>query len=308
MLSIKTNTWEKLGRILTPDKNIYWMSTHTGSSFAVQIDDSSFFDIYVTGRDSMNRSLIGRVRINIENPKEVLDVTPDPVFGLGSLGAFDENGVGYPYIVKNQGKVYMYYVGWMPSVLTPVQNHLGLAIQNKDGFFSRYSRAPIMERNNDDYLSIGSACVLIDSSIWKMWYTSYIKWEITSGKPKHYYLIKYAESKDGVKWVRKNQICINYEGPNEYAIAKPSVIKLEDGFHMWYSYRGDKYRIGYATSSDGIKWTRKDHLVGIDVSSSGWDSESICYPYVFKYKDYFFMLYSGNDYGKEGLGLARFKL
>ena len=39
-------------------------------------------------------------------------------------------------------------------------------------------------------------------------------------------------------------------------------------------------------------------------SETGWDSEMICYPYVFKHKGRFYMLYCGNGYGKTGFGLA----
>ena len=52
---------------------------------------------------------------------------------------------------------------------------------------------------------------------------------------------------------------------------------------MWYSYRGDAYRIGYAESVDGLEWERKDEEAGIDVSADGWDSEMIEYPCVFEH-------------------------
>ena len=77
---------------------------------------------------------------------------------------------------------------------------------------------------------------------------------------------------------------------------------------MWYCYRGQKeiktYRIGYAESKGGLVWERKDELAGIDVSASGWDSECICYPYVFDYNNERYMFYNGNGYGKSGFGLA----
>jgi predicted GH43/DUF377 family glycosyl hydrolase len=82
---------------------------------------------------------------------------------------------------------------------------------------------------------------------------------------------------------------------------------------MWYSYRGIKdyrtdkkhaYRIGYAESSDGIKWTRKDDIVGIDVSEDGWDSQMIAYPYVYEHEGRKYMIYNGNGFGKSGFGYA----
>ena len=77
---------------------------------------------------------------------------------------------------------------------------------------------------------------------------------------------------------------------------------------MWYVYRGEQYRIGYAHSDDRINWERRDDLVGIDVSSFGWDSVAMSYPHVFKYDKYLYMLYCGNEYGKEGLGIAKLKI
>ncbi len=73
---------------------------------------------------------------------------------------------------------------------------------------------------------------------------------------------------------------------------------------MWYSYKGANYRIGYAESDDGLVWRRLDSQVGIDVSSSGWDSEMIEYAYVFEHGGTKYMLYNGNDYGRDGIGLA----
>ena len=47
-----------------------------------------------------------------------------------------------------------------------------------------------------------------------------------------------------------------------------------------------------------------DERAGIDVSPSGWDSESIEYPHVFDHAGMRYMLYNGNGYGKTGFGLA----
>ena len=43
----------------------------------------------------------------------------------------------------------------------------------------------------------------------------------------------------------------------------------------------------------------------IDVAPSGWDSDSICYGHVFRWKSELYMVYCGNHYGRNGLGLAR---
>jgi hypothetical protein len=116
--------------------------------------------------------------------------------------------------------------------------------------------------------------------------------------------LKYAESFDGIQWFPTGEISLEFKCDNEYAISKPSVLKEDGIYKMWYSYRGDRYRIGYAESEDGIHFNRMDETVGIDVSEFGWDSEMICYPHVFEHNGEKYMLYNGNGYGKSGIGLA----
>jgi hypothetical protein len=297
--------WEKLGRILAPDKNIPWLATFTGPACALPLDGGPLCDVYVAGRDDNNRSRIGRIRINLDDPSEAPQIGPEALLPLGELGSFDENGTSYPCLLEHLERVWLYYVGWMPSVLTPFQTHIGLAVLEPDGTFRKVSRAPILERTNDDYLSLGSCFVLKDEGKFHMWYTSFLNWGESPAQPKHTYVIKYAESSDGIHWDRRNEVSIGIQNEGEFSICRPSVLKQDGNYHMWFAARGEEYRIGYAYSKDAIHWTRRDDLSGIDVSSSGWDSRAVTYPHVFESRGQLYMLYNGNEYGKEGLGLAR---
>jgi hypothetical protein len=147
--------------------------------------------------------------------------------------------------------------------------------------------------------------VLFDEGKFKMWYPSMDKWEESNGNPKHFYNIKYAESLNGLDWERKGVVCIDYENEDEYAFGRSFVLKENNLYKMWYCYRGDFYKIGYAESHDGIKWQRKDDESGIEVSETGWDSEMIDYPFVFDFNNERYMLYNGNGYGKTGIGIAK---
>ena len=64
------------------------------------------------------------------------------------------------------------------------------------------------------------------------------------------------------------------------------------------------YRIGYASSTDLINWTRNDTKAGIDVSAYGWDAEMISYPHVFDLDNKIYMAYLGDQVGRFGFGLA----
>jgi hypothetical protein len=68
--------------------------------------------------------------------------------------------------------------------------------------------------------------------------------------------------------------------------------------------RNRGYRIGYAYSHDLRNWTRDDAEGGIEVSESGWDSDMLCYPHVFRCEGSVYLLYNGNEFGRYGFGLA----
>ena len=64
------------------------------------------------------------------------------------------------------------------------------------------------------------------------------------------------------------------------------------------------YRLAYAESTNGINWTRDDNKLNLDVSSTGWDSQMMGYPGYIKTIHGTYLFYNGNDYGKEGFGVA----
>jgi hypothetical protein len=296
------NYWEKLGCILEPQKDVNWLSGGCGPCFArIDKDNDNYAEIYISGRDVHNRSRIGRAIFDFEKNK-IVSIDPEPILRLGNIGAFDENGTSYPWIVNTGEKDYLFYTGWIKGVHVKWYNDLGLATSSDGKTFERHSRAPLALRNNHDYIGIGSASIIKDKDQWKMWYTRFDKWV---SETNHYYNIKYASSSDGINWAPDHDICVDFSGPNEYAIAKPCVLFIDNRFVMWYSYRGAYYTCGLAVSDDGKKWLRIDNKVGIERSKMGWDKDMICYPFVLQKDKSFYMFYCGNKYGVEGLGLAK---
>jgi hypothetical protein len=136
-----------------------------------------------------------------------------------------------------------------------------------------------------------------------MWYDAADEW-LSPELPR--YNIKYAESTDGINWRRKGKVSVNYKSPDESRVSRASVIKEDGIYKMWHCYAmgSGGYRMGYAESGDGICFERMDDKVGIDVSTTGWDSEMVCYPHVFNHKGQKIMLYCGNGYGRTGFGCA----
>ena len=296
--------WKKLGLAIAAQEDIGWMSHYAGPSFA--ISEKNAVRIFVTGRDSHNQSRIGMVEGELQpNGLTVTGITKSPVFDLGDLGCFDESGVSYPWLVKSGDTLYMYYVGWTAGGRTRFQNFTGLAISTDDGMtFQRASRVPLLDRTEQEPYGSGSCAVWIEDDSWHMIYTAFEPWRATPSGPKASYCLKEALSDDGLNWRRTGRVVIDFMSPHETIIGKPMLLRDPQNYKLWYSHRGDSYRIGYAESVDGINFVRMDDTTGIDVSSNGWDSQMIEYAFVIDHLGSRYMLYNGNDFGRTGLGLA----
>jgi hypothetical protein len=85
--------------------------------------------------------------------------------------------------------------------------------------------------------------------------------------------IALVESKDGIYW-REPVIFLEYNESSgwENDLNRPVVVKRDDEYQMWYTgqiWRPDRSCIGYVTSDEGIRWTRKSERPVPDETS--WD-------------------------------------
>lgn len=297
--------WRKLGRLFVPDGNIDWMATHASVPIAEPLADGRL-RIYFSSRDRDNRSFTGSITVDPQRLTDSPVVDEMPVLIPGALGEFDDSGAMASWLTHWEGRSHLYYIGWNLGRTVPFRNSIGLAVAEHDGTFRRYCPGPIVDRTMHEPHFVASCCVIPDHDKWRMWYLSCTGWQIRPTGPEHRYHIKYAESVDGIHWQRDGIVAIDYANDDEYAISRPSVLRIGDIWHMWYSYRGSHYRIGYARSNDGKRWTRHDDCVALppSPSPSEWDAEMVEYPHVFWLGGKLHMLYNGDRYGMTGLGLA----
>lgn len=229
-----------------------------------------------------------------------------PVLRPGALGAFDDSGATGRCLVAHQGREYLFYSGWALAQSVPFVLAIGLATSDDGGqTFERVSAGPVIGRTRAEPFLAAAPGVLIEGGRWRMWYTSGARWERTEAGPRHYYRIAYAESPDGVEWHPTGRICIDFENDEEYALARPCVLRDAGGYKMWFSCRGSDYRSGYAESDDGLVWKRNDGYGGLGPAGNDWESPAVAYGFVFDHEGTRWMLYNGNGYGATGIGLAR---
>lgn len=280
------------------------MQSHAAVPIAWQKSGEEYW-VYFGTRDSHNRPFIGRILIELGKTPSVTEVCKEPILEPGPLGHFDDNGVYPGCIVKNEERLLMYYLGRSNGAPPLYYMSIGLAQSRDNGrTFERVIQSPLLSRSEHDPWIVSTPFVLKENSHWRMWYLSGFKCEMEDNELHSYYHIKYAESPDGMCWKRDGTVCIDL-ALGERNISSPTVLHDDGLYRMWFSYVSETgYRIGYAESSDGITWDRNDADSGIDLSASGWDSESQSYPHIFEHNDTKYLLYSGNGFGKDGIGIA----
>lgn len=294
--------WDKKGQVIVPNTKLWWNRSHGMLPTAVHVEEDEFC-IYFSGRDHEGRSQIGMSLVTVsDGVVEEIVRSKVPVLTPGQRGCFDDNGVTPSCVVEDK----LYYIGWNSGTTTyRMSLIMGLAKFN-DGVFERKSRAPLMPRTDKEPFGICTAPFVLKEDVYKMWYVSGEGW-INKDLPK--YNIKYATSKNGIRWNREGTVSLDLL-ENETALARPCVIKTEDRYEMFFSYKDPKvgYRIGYATSKDGIKFERQiGSEYELSTSEDGWDSEMVEYSYVLDHKGIRYMLYNGNGYGQNGIGYAVWK-
>jgi hypothetical protein len=296
--------WIKEGLIFVPEAQASWIGTHAALPAILDVDGRD--RLYFSSRDRDGRSHIGFLDVDPDDPRRMVGISSSSIIDPGALGAFDDAGVTSSCAVARDGRVYLFYTGWSLGVSVPFYLNVGVAVSDDNGCtFRRLSRGPLLDRDAVDPFLTASPWVIIENDLWRMWYVSGTGW--LRGRPvaRHRYHIKYAESRDGLRWERSGLVCIDYQAPDEYAFGRPCVLRDGERYRMWYSFRGDRYRIGYAESDDGLNWVRQDSASGIEPSDAGWDAEMVTYPIVVRRSGRWQMLYNGNDYGRTGIGLAR---
>lgn len=294
--------WHKLGQIYSPDCAHPKLLTHAANPLAVSLGGDSY-RVFFSARDQENRSSVSYVDIDLEK-RSILYIHPEPAFVYGPDESFYSHGVSIGNLFSIQSRQYILFMGWQNKENQHWRGDIGQLELIDNHKLLLGSTTPYMSEDPEDPVSLSYPWVMYDNPIYKMWYGSTISWDAGNNEMLH--VIKYATSVDGLQWEKKG-LAIPFEPGRAQAFSRPTVIKNSRGYHMWYSYRsgnGTSYRIGAAYSSDGENWQREEKNAGITVSESGWDSEMICYPFVFEHKNNYYMLYNGNGYGKTGFGLA----
>ena len=217
----------------------------------------------------------------------------NPVLG-GDLGTcFDVS-------VLKEGAIYRMWFSWRPKKSIAL-------VKSKDGV--QWSKPEIVlgpNEKTDWEEDINRPIVLKVDDRYHMWYT---------GQARGKSWIGYATSEDGKKWKRMSaKPVLSAEEPWEkVAVMCPHVIhdKKAKLFRMWYSggEQNEPNAIGYATSEDGLKWTKHDkNPIFKPDPENAWEKDRVTGCQVIRRADDFLMFYIGfRDESHAQIGVARSK-
>ena len=305
--------WTKKGFIYNTAGDHDWNRTYACGPTVLIVSDK-IWRIYFDSRDDYNHSRPTYIEVEAGNPENIRYVHDRPLLDLGKIGTFDDSGITISTLIRVGDEVWMYYLGWTVRNTISYHNSTGLAI-SKDGgkTFTKFSEGPLLSPNYRHPYCNGAVDVMKDGDVFRMWYTHFVEWKIYNKHPEPLYNIAYAESSNGIDWDRPDLISVDFTDGKKCGIARPSVIKENGIYRMWYTYRGasdyrtnkaNSYRVGYAESTDGKYFKRMDDQFNLKPSDEGWDSIMMTYPFVMKHGNKYFMFYNGNGFGESGFGYA----
>lgn len=200
-------------------------------------------------------------------------------------------------------EVWIYYSGWSRGMTLPYRVSCGRAVSRDGGLiFTRRFAGPVVDRTPLEPHMTMSPYVPAESGRWRMWYGYGTKWVEVGGQPEPIYVIKYAESPDGLSWHQPNRLCIAPLHPLE-ANTRPSmlagdVVRLppQPGFprrlrRLPHRPRGVAGRARLAAAGR----PRRPRPAG-----EGWNSAMMACPCVVNAGGQRMMFHNGNGFDRSG--------
>lgn len=204
-------------------------------------------------------------------------------FDLGPGGTYDGSGAMSPSAIKVDGEYKMWYACYDGATY-----RIAYANSSNGRNWTKQGVVLDVSATGPDSRHLGDCSVLRNGGEYKMWYSGY------NGTS---YRILFANSTDGLTWVKRG-VVLDLGSPgslDDRTILTPSVIWTGSEYRMWYAGSdGVNYRILYATSANGLNWTRKGTAIGPG-RMGDFDSLFLQGPTVVQYKGGYLCWYTGYD-------------
>lgn len=300
--------WKKGGMVFGWKVPNSWWHSHTMAPSAIYWQGK--VRIFFGAWDERGISRITYLDVDPYNPQCVLYVKEKaPILDIGDDGMFDENGVFPAHAIVLDGRIYLYYTGFQKGHKILHYNFGGLAVSDDGEIFTRVSRSPVLDRQDEGLLVRAGQSVLKEGKLFRTVYSVGSRFVFVGGKERPSYDICYQESESDRDFGKEGRVIVACDHAIEHGLGRPQIIKIGFKFFVFYTRRmiDMKYFIGCAESSDCIDWFKVDDIfTDLKHSENDFDSEMIYFPSVIYIPDTnkYLLFYCGNEFGKTGIGYA----
>lgn len=216
-----------------------------------------------------------------------LKISSQPIVAVGPANSWDQSRIGSTSILFNGSIFKMWYEGNNGSSW-----RIGFATSDNGINWVKHSNFIVDKLDNFDNANVHDPKVFFKDNTYKMWFSG-------SNPDIRNIHINYSVSSDGISWNQVNLsiLSASFAWENNLGISYPYTIYQNNQYKMWYAARGSlngstRWRIGYATSSDGINWAKNPTPV-LEASQS-WEGSDVGNPTVLFENGIYEMWYHGD--------------
>jgi predicted GH43/DUF377 family glycosyl hydrolase len=161
---------------------------------------------------------------------------------------------------------------------------------------AKYAANPVLSVGTSgswDDNGVRAPATLKEGATYKMWYTG-----SDGSNP---FQVGLATSANGTTWIKdtaNNPVLSPSQTWEAAGIIAGDVISDSGVYKMWYTGLDNSgvFRVGYATSPDGVAWTKHTGNPVLDVGTAGsWEDEDVVRPTIIKEGSTYHMWYRGYD-------------
>jgi predicted GH43/DUF377 family glycosyl hydrolase len=233
-------------------------------------------------------------------PQEWTRDIDGPVLSLGEGDAFDNRHMFGPCVAQAGDRFMLWYAGSQGEVGNRVFR-MGLATGTDGRHFTRHPESPVYEFGDGKHSILTPTLLrettgepIRENGRLRMWFSS--TW-FEGASSLH--TLHETTSTDGVEWAEPSKPQLE----NVYA---PSVLKVGDGYRMWYTdVSAEPWVFRHASSTDGRTWNVTEEPVL--ALTQKWESGRLFYPCVIQEGGVFLMWYGSYwsaERAKTALGFA----
>jgi hypothetical protein len=310
MMSQSSSIWHREGLLVTVKPGHPWWVSHAQLPTVLPLAER-LWRVYFGARDRDNRTRVLAVDVDPGDGMDVLAEHYEPLLDRGPPGTFDHEGVCPSAALTIDGEVRLYYIGVIMRRDVRSQASIGLAVSGDGIAFRRAFAGPVHGVGPFDPFFSSAPTVRRSPHGYRMWYVGGTQWREVNGMLDPFYEIRITHSPDGLLWDARSQSAL----AKAAGVGRPWITQERDGLRLWFSCRGEAYRMAGDAAYRLMSVRLDEHGVACGdaepvpfdnpPAAGDFDGTMQAYACVLPYGDDLIMFYNGDEFGKAGFGWAR---